>query len=254
MKKSSTIIALVGTAFSYWLAYTFQASYLRYFGVSAYEVEVSINNLAIALGVLVIVLLALDSLGDFYRKFLGKVDSDTPKDRYLRRLARSGIGILLVIAYLYSTETIALLGISLTFVAIFLVFAAEPLFYLRKGVGFNEALHKMYDKLDTAETQPKKYLSYMEKFREYIAGGIFLMVIASFTGYVYAQMATNLYVIKTDGHIKQLLVLKNGDTYVTRPYNTQSGSFEPGYTVHKLQDQLTLNERVQIKQSYGGTL
>ncbi len=246
LRKSPTIIAVVGTAFAYWLAYIFQSSYLRRFGVSAYEVDVNINNLVIALVVLILALLAIDSTADLYRQFMQNVGSNKPIHRYIRSVTRNVLACALVIVLLYSLEVQNLGVVAIGFAFIITLFAAEPLPYIKRKSSFPEAVSRMYAKKDAAD-RPKGYASYTERFIDYIAGGFFLLVIASVSGYIYAQSTSTLYVIKSDGPTRQLLILKNADTIVTRNYNVDKKTFEPGYTVKKVQDQLTLNEKVQIK-------
>ncbi len=247
LRKSPTIIALAVTAFAYLLGYTYQSAYLKYYEVSAYEVEVSVNNLIIASIGIFFVLFAIDQIAVLYRAFLWEPDSNKPSNRYIRMVLKVGATLLVTLAYLESINISDLMPFVVGSAVVFVLFAIEPLWSLKKGKGITQALEEMYKKKDTESKDPEKYNTYFEKYGVFIRWGLLLYALASIGGYIHASLLPQLYIYSEKDQVKELIVLKNGDTFVTKRYNVDTHEFEPGYTVQKIQDKLVLDKMQQIK-------
>lgn len=252
IKLPDGMTVLAVSAVSYVSAFLYQWAYLHYFDISYRAIEITIPNLIVSLAAVTFVLLGFDNVASIWREFRGSLDGRNAIHRYIGQLVRTFTGIAVVFMFLFSIGSpFSLSRYVLLGVVMLLAFRApEPFFWMTiKKLSFKKSLELMYEKFDKGmeDERAQKSFSYMEKYANLVIAGLLLGVAALTAGRGMASSMKYLYVIETHDNIKTVLVQKNEDTLVVKDFNTKTKQLNPGFTLLKISDRQTFQERLQIK-------
>jgi len=227
--QSNVVLALFITALGYVSAYVYNAGYLSSFDVPYMFINISVTSLVVSIGLVALAFMLIVS-GIIYFIDLNK----TLKKRWTRYFVRAGFLIIIIALLMISFGflrwkiiAVCLVGLLIGLaLRLFMNMVAERSFargwksFTRNTFSVDVDTYSVFDKF------PSRVMTY-------VALTVICVGISFGVGGFIANSSSSFPMVKSEGDIKTLIVIKNDDEIITKDYNSSDKTFLPGYSLLK---------------------
>jgi hypothetical protein len=250
----TSVVILGLTALGYAVAYIFQFSYLKFFGINYKFIEISPPILVVAIlmtiiGYAVVTAWLKPALMLSWALNRGAVSAWL--SHYLRMgsyiattiaLILMGFGIDLVSSLLCGVGTVVVLLLALNIEAIFWIIKRKS--FRRGFLAFREDVSKMYSRQSAAGAD-----SYFDRYIEYVFVAVFVLALGLACGRQFAVIdALHLPVISSSPTTTRVLIQQSGDKLIAKDYDIQTHQLVGGYILIKIDESnpLVIQRKIDV--------